>query len=665
MTPATSSLGGGLDAWELTRRISPRPIVRVAAVDAEGRAVNSYPTLRPVIDPRPPTPWAVPLADSEGRFHLLCADLDPKGSPQAATADAGRLSALLKEVGLPHVVCESGPTGGRHVWLALGEPVDAVLVRALAHLLKAWLPTLDLSPLVNPASGCVRPPGTPHRAGGTSRVIAGSTSTLTHPTATPDQVRDLTARLATRAPTPPRLGEPRRRPVAVADGMPFLPGPRRPLSAACRTALESTPSGDLSRVLWRVLCGAAAARWRFENLAAIADSPGLEHARSVRTGAMRSPRPPAGPGSPAAILRRQWTKAVHAVARLASDPPQAVRDESFDVRAETVAELVRAVQRRADASAGRWGTSRAALAQRRVLDALCLYHLQSIRPDDVEADIRRLALTCGLDRETARRALIALAADGWIARTRPSIGPNGAHWTIDPSGTVHTRISLMLSQAVPRPASTGAALRAALDDELTHRLAAGAHDAFAPRGGLGLAAGGLYGRLQLPTTTLEASRLMGWTIVKTTHVLERLAAHGLLTYEVRAWQAHDDHREQVAQQLGTAGRGQQRAALYSAERASWAWWQAEVAWMRARRPSPWTPLRRAGRPATEGGPGWPAHPRRRDGRADFKAARRLLRRGNNHHVAGARPRSRGRSSRGDASTAPGASTPRTPFHALM
>ena len=37
---------------------------------------------------------------------------------------------------------------------------------------------------------------------------------------------------------------------------------------------------------------------------------------------------------------------------------------------------------------------------------------------EVEADIRRLALTCGLDRETARRCLIALAADGWIVRTR-------------------------------------------------------------------------------------------------------------------------------------------------------------------------------------------------------------------------------------------------------
>ena len=48
----------------------------------------------------------------------------------------------------------------------------------------------------------------------------------------------------------------------------------------------------------------------------------------------------------------------------------------------------------------------------------------------MEADIRRLALTCGLDRETARRALLALAADGWIARTHPSMGPRGARWTI-------------------------------------------------------------------------------------------------------------------------------------------------------------------------------------------------------------------------------------------
>ncbi len=527
LTPPSGPVGR--DAWALTRRISPRRVVRAAALDADGRRSTPTRCSTRCRGPRPRTPWAVHLADAEGRFHLLCADLDAKTIPQAAAADASRLAGLLDEVGIvPHVVCASGPTGGRHVWLALREPVDAVLVGALAHLLKAWLPTLDVSPLLNPASGCVRPPGAPHRLGGTSRVLAGSASVLTHPT--------VTAGPGPRPGRPPRRARPRNAGPAVVRAASGRRGgrdavPARPEAAAVSgvpdRARDAVPTGDLSAVLWRVLCGAAAARWRFEDLAAIADAPGLEHARTLRTGATRSPRPP-----PARRPRRPCCAASGPAPSTRSPnwPPIRPRRarRAFDARAETVAELVRAVQHRADATAGRWGSSRAGLAQRRVLDALCLYHLQAVRPDEVEADIRRLALTCGLDRETARRALLALAADGWIARTHPSVGRRGAHWTIDPAGAVHTRISRMLSQAVPRPAGTGAALRSTLEHELAHRLTSSAHDAFAPRGGLGLEAGSIYGRSTPPPPRWSAARLMGWTIVKTTRVLERLASHGLL-----------------------------------------------------------------------------------------------------------------------------------------
>ena len=638
MTPGSTSPASELDGWALTRRISPRRVVRAAARDTDGQVINSYPLIHPITGLRPLTPWAVHLADPAGNFHLLCADLDAKTSPQAAGEDATRLSQLLAEVGLPHVVCASGPSGGRHVWLALGESVDAVLVSALAHLLKAWLPTLDLSPLLNPATGCVRPPASPHRLGGVSQVINGSVSALTFATVTPEQVRHLVARLAERAPTPPPAGPKRRRPVRVADGLPFLPGPKRPLSASCRTALETVPTGDLSAVLWRVLCGAAAARWRFEDLAAIADAPGLEHARTHRTGATRSQRPATGAASPAAVLRRQWTRAVHTVAELGADPHPDGNDPSFDARAEAVAELVRAVQGRADATAGRWGNSRAGLAQRRVLDALCLYHLHAVRPHEVEADIRRLALTCGIDRETARRSLLALAADGWIARTHPSVGRRGAHWTIDPAGAVHTRIGRMLSQAVPRPAGTGAALRSTLEHELAHRLTSSAHDAFAPRGGLGLEAGSTYARLPTPSDTLATARLMGWTMVKTTRILERLASHGLLTCDDGWWQPTGQAPlDQLAVEFGTAGRHQQRAVRYANERASWAWWQAEVAWMRAPRPTCWATRRQAALRVADSGSYWPPHPRRCDGRADFAAARRILERGLCDQVRGGVP----------------------------
>ncbi len=496
--PGRPALGAGTaaDAWSLTAQISPRRVVRAAAVDADGRPLNAYPVGHPVAGAQPGTPWAVHLADTQGRFRLLCADLDAKPSADAAAADAVRLSSFLSDLGIPHLVCASGPTGGRHVWLGLRESVDAEVVSALAYLLKTWLPTLDVAPLVNPTSGCVRPPGSPHRLGGVSQVIAGSVHTLTEATVTLAEVHALMSRIAEQVQlAAPSAASRQRRPVAEENGMPFLPGAKRPLSVHRGALLDTPPTGDLSAVLWRVLCGAAAARWRFADIMAIADAPGLEHARTLRAGASRVPRPARGSASTMAVLRRQWSRAVLTMADLPPGQSQEGTDTSFELRAEVVAAIVRTVQRRADATPGRWGRSRSGLAQRRILDALCLFHLQGVRADEVEADIRRLALTCGLDRETARRSLLALAADGWISRTRNAAGRRGAYWTIDPGGVVHSRVCGVLSQADPRPPGTGPSLRIVLSNELADRLRASAHDAFATAGGLGLEAGSLYGRL--------------------------------------------------------------------------------------------------------------------------------------------------------------------------
>ncbi len=622
--PANRGTGAALDAWSLTALISPRRVVRAAAVDASGQPLNAYPLVHPVAGARPWTPWAVHLTDPQGRYRLLCADLDAKSSAEAAAGDAARLSCVLSELDMPHLACASGPTGGRHVWLGLHESLDAEVVSTLAYLLKAWLPTLDVAPLVNPTSGCVRPPGAPHRLGGVSQVIAGSLRALTDATVTTDQVHALMGRIAEHVQLDaPSAASPQRRPVAEANGMPFLPGTKRPLSAGCRALLRATPTGDLSAVLWRVLCGAASARWRFADIAAIAEAPGLEHARTLRAGDTRVPRPTSGPASQLAVLRRQWTRAVRTVAELAPGQPEECTDASFELRAEVVAAIARAVQRRADATPGRWGRSRAGLAQRRVLDALCLFHLQGVRADEVEADIRRLALTCGLDRETARRSLLALAADGWISRTRTAAGRRGACWTIDPGGVVHSRVSGMLSQADPRPAGTGPALRTTLSNELGDRLRAGAHDAFATTGGLGLEAGSLYGRLTDSLDTVQCSQVQGWSMDKTERVLERLASVGLVEWRGQCWQRAGDELDRVAAELGTEGVGQRRADLYALERALWAWWRDELDAMRATRLRLRRPWRRV--PSRQGIT-WPAHPRRRDGRADFVAARYALQR---------------------------------------
>ena len=160
---------------DLTAAMSPRPFVRVADVLADGSIANSYSCTSPLDGIDPAVPWAVLLADTAGCFRLLAFDFDAK-PPQAVGAAAAHeqeCSELLTRHDIPHVVCASGPGGGRHVWIALAEHAPAETVRELASLAAAAWPSLDVTPLMNPATGCVRPPGAPHRNGGRSTVLTG------------------------------------------------------------------------------------------------------------------------------------------------------------------------------------------------------------------------------------------------------------------------------------------------------------------------------------------------------------------------------------------------------------------------------------------------------------------------------------------------------------
>jgi hypothetical protein len=248
-------------------------------------------------------------------------DLDAGKGPVGA--DTARLCALLNRARLPHVVCASGPTGGQHVWVALARPAPADEVARLARALARMLPSLDIAPLTNPRTGALRPPGAPHRITGTSRVVAGRPQALLAPTATTDQLRTL-AGLAEQA-APPAAATAARALGRDADGRAHLLGERRPLPRAARNALD-TPlreDDDASAVLACVLVGAARARWRFEDMAALLDTaPGLEHARSERAGAGRIRRSRDGA---LRLLLRQWERACAYLA--AAAPAETLVDE--------------------------------------------------------------------------------------------------------------------------------------------------------------------------------------------------------------------------------------------------------------------------------------------------------------------------------------------------
>ncbi|MFC7650407.1 hypothetical protein ACFQX6_66265 [Streptosporangium lutulentum] len=114
-------------------------------------------------------PFAWYLTNRFQEFLFAVFDLDAaKGDVQR---DVAELVDLLEQAELSYLVCASGPAGGLHVWVPV-RPVGAGLVDAIARAAARRLPTLDISPLTNPKTGCVRPPGAPHRHGGMSVPLA-------------------------------------------------------------------------------------------------------------------------------------------------------------------------------------------------------------------------------------------------------------------------------------------------------------------------------------------------------------------------------------------------------------------------------------------------------------------------------------------------------------
>ena len=617
------------EPWAITAAMSPRPTVRVAAVDAAGTVLNEY---RPGADRKinadpPDRPWAVYLANKDRQFELLCFDLDSKGpnGVEAAHKDAATISAFLQEAGLDTVVCQSGPTGGRHVWTALKEPVDPENVATLARLTRHLCPTLDLAPLTNPVTGCVRPPGAPHRTAGHSTILNGNINALTSPQGTQKQVTNLIETLAAlinnEKPGPtPLTGQPLPR---DQHGRLYLPGTKRALPTPSTLALEADAAcGDASAVLWTILIGAASARWHYQDIAALAaNSPGMEHVRTYRDRSNRVARTRIDSEK---ILKRQWDKAVKYVAR---NPRQIGEDPTFERRASEITQHIRSVQERAKASVGRW-TQGGGPTDWRVLITLSLYALQALTIT-VEADIRRLAITAGIGRETARTALLRLAEDGWITQTKPAHGPHGAHWKINASPCIHNPTDTARSQADPRPAGAGAAERNTLQTKLTGILEAAAHDLFTNTPGLGPLAGNLYSHTtESPRAAEDLAHHTGIRLEHVRTLLHRLAVNHIITLTPTGWQrAPLDQRTRAAKELGAHGTLEKRRGRYKIERELWAWWNAEQTWMKAPRKTKTQQRPVRGQLSLlpdETTHAYGPHPRDLRGRLDWREARRII-----------------------------------------
>ncbi|WP_420116567.1 TOTE conflict system archaeo-eukaryotic primase domain-containing protein [Micromonospora sp.] len=600
-----TAAGGYAAAWDLTRVLSPRPRVRLADVDErDGRPLNRYGTELPTSASAPDRPWAMYLTDRQGRYRLLAFDLDT--SRGSVEADAAALTEILARAGIRAVRCISGPGGGRHLWVGLADPVAATVVRRIAEALSALLPTLDHGLLVNPRTGCVRPPGAPHRSGTESMVIAGDIADLTDPArrvpaAWVLRLADLVEEMAgvTAAETAARTGrvvtaavatdhtptDLQRRVALDDDGQPFLPGARRPMAAVSAAALrEPVPAGaDASRVLARILAGAAAAHWRLADLVPlVATAPGMEHVRTGRAGGRRQPRPP---GQQVQVLRAQWNRQVEHVASQPRRAGAAAGDPTFEARELAAITAVMTVQRRADSAPGRWARP-GGPTDRRVLDALCDQILAAVATD-IEADCRRLAILTGIAKSTATVALGRLVADGWITRTGESEGRAAARWAIPtvverPQAELSTGDPcLPRSQAVtrrPAPPSR-ASVRAALGRRLTDQ----AHDVWTPAG-LGHHHARTHTALTSTAQTIsDVMAITGYSRSRTMRHLDDLAGHRLASVDrAGRWRRPGrDHRRRAARDFGIDGTLAARAARYAIEREAWWWWLDELAWRRA------------------------------------------------------------------------------------
>lgn len=630
VTTIIATTGDNLHAWHtgwtLTAMLSPRPSVRVATRDAHGNVLNQFTSQHHIDDAEPDRPWALYLADTGRRFRLLAFDFDAKTIDGAAAADldAKTIAGFLTDVGLEHVLCKSGPSGGRHVWVALAESIEAESVATLARLLRHVCPTLDISPLTNAATGCVRPPGAPHRNGGHSEIISGDLQALTNPTGTASQVMKLIENIADLVNDEEPLGvmEPSVKLPVDHHGRFYIPGPRRPLPTKSAAALKiDAASGDASAVLWQIIIGAAAARWRYADMAAlVATEPGLEHVRTYRN---RNARHARSRHEAEQTLKRQWDKAVRFVA---TTKRQIGDDPTFDLRAGAISEIAHSLQTRANASAGRWSAA-GGPTDRRVLNVLCLLALQAVS-STIEADIRRVAIIAGIGRETARTALKRLAKDGWIRQVQQSHGVRGAIWSIDPKKVIHTSIDTSRSQAVPRPLGAGTAERTILISKLTQQLTDGTHDLFTQKA-LGHLAGNCYSLLGSAPKTLSQLVAEGITEIHLQRALDKLISAGVIIQTSLGWKRHrTDCRTRAVKYFGVTGTLKARTKRYMLERQLWSWWQAEYEWMRAPKV-----LKKKTPVTVEQGslfhlPGIShargLHPRKLNGRLDWRAARRII-----------------------------------------
>lgn len=535
---------------------SPRRRVRV---DLD--RTHSYSATVSIPAQLPEFPWAVYLTGSDQRYRLLGFDFDSgRHGRGIALEDSARLASQLTELGVAHLRAHSGPTGGQHVWVRLAETgADPDMVRRLARALSQHYPSLDASALTNPATGAVRPPGAPHRAGGRStphlqgRALVAALDEVGRGT-TPEVVTWLLARHPHLEPRPSSAA--RRSPALriVEDSAgPRLDRPRRPIPHRTAALLGAAPAPgtDRSALTHAIFLSMARAGHTLDDArAAVAAAPGLIR---LREDAAR------GRGD----TERQWSRALARAATFTTNPGQAPR--------EPVDDELDGIEHALVATAARWGR-RGGASDERILHALTVL-ARAARTRVLDIDCRRLAQTCALDASTVSRRLRVLAGEGWVTLTTPSAGTRAARWTLNLPPDVGAETS-HATQGEPAPAS-GSGL-----SPLTHHT----HDLWSPLrcGGLGAATARVHWYYRSGVDSPDRlSERTGYGAEFIEKALTRLHSAGLLAENATGEQLLRVF-EIAAQTLGVAGFNARRASRHLVDRELFTWWNEEQQWRTTR-----------------------------------------------------------------------------------
>lgn len=551
----TQSAGGAAANAQLydtcTRLWSPRRRIRV-----DPDRTHSYSTTVSIPAELPEYPWAIYLTGSDQRFRLLGFDFDSgRHGHKIALEDSDRFAAQLTELGVAHLRTHSGPSGGQHVWIRLAETgAHADLVHRLACALGQHYPTLDTSALTNPATGAVRPPGAPHRAGGRSTPHLRGKSLLAALTevsrgTTPEVVTWLLARHPHVEPhTSSAHRRTAQRMVEDAAG-PRLDRPRRPLPHHTAALLVTAPSTgtDRSALVHSIFLSMARAGHTLDDArSAVATAPGLIR---LREDAARGH----------CDTERQWARAVTRAATFTHTPAQGPR-ESIDDELDDIEHALAATM-------ARWGR-RGGASDERILHALTVL-ARTARTRVLDIDCRRLAQASALDASTVSRRLRVLAAEGWVTLTTPSVGRKASTWTLNLPTDVASDTS-SATQGEPAPASaTGLSL-------LTHHT----HDLWSSSrcGGLGAATARVHWLYRAGVDSLSRlSERTGYGAAFIRMALKRLDSVGLLNVKVTGEQLVWTF-ETVANARGVVGVNAHRAARHLVDRELFAWWNDEQQW---------------------------------------------------------------------------------------